>query len=141
MGNMGLTTRELYVLEMACRPVWDAFPNGGTYLVGTAQTGREFRDVDVRTILPDKDFDRLFHGQPELWELMCLTTANWLVQQTGLRIDYQIQRMTQANERHDGQRNPVGMGSREYAGLGDGTDFKDHGEDYLAYRARRKRRR
>jgi hypothetical protein len=46
----GLTTLELHLLEQACQPVWRAF--GHTYLVGTAQTGGKYRDVDVRTILP-----------------------------------------------------------------------------------------
>lgn len=120
-----LTTLELHLLEQACQPVWRAF--GSTYLVGTAQTGGEYRDVDVRTILPDEEFDALF-GAPDrngdlLWSLICTAIGRMLAAQTGLPIDYQIQRMTQANAKYRGQRNPIGSGRRLYAGGGDATGF------------------
>lgn len=138
-GKMGLTTLELHLLDRACDPIWDAF--GSTYLVGTAQTGGAYRDVDVRTILADEDFDRLFSSPTDedgsfehidgaslgtgqaLWSLICRSVAQMLVAQTGLPIDYQIQRMTEANEKYDGPRNPVGRGMRTYAGGGDATRF------------------
>lgn len=123
----GLTTLELHLLERACQPVWDAF--GATYLVGTAQTGGQYRDVDVRTILSDERFDRLFgfdnvdtNGEA-LWALICSAVGRMLTADTGLPIDYQIQRMTEANEKYQGQRNPVGHGHRVYAGGGDATAF------------------
>jgi hypothetical protein len=127
----GLTTLELHLLELACQPVWEAFGtgrSGSTYLVGTAQTGGKYRDVDVRTILPDNEFDALFgaegrNGQA-LWSLMCFAIGRMLADQTGLPIDYQIQRMTEANEKYPGgNRNPIGHGRRVYAGGGDATLF------------------
>lgn len=126
----GLTTLELHLLEQACRPVWEAFGSGrvgSTYLVGTAQTGGKYRDVDVRTILPDHEFDALFrvverNGQA-LWALMCAAIGRMLADQTGLPIDYQIQRMSEANEKYQGERNPLGHGGRVYAGGGDATKF------------------
>jgi hypothetical protein len=122
-----LTTRELWVLDYACGPIERAFAYasfGGTYLVGTAQTG-PYRDVDVRTILDDAAFDALFSNTPPLWELLCLAIGGWLVQQTGLPIDYQIQRMTEANEKHAGPRNPLGWRLRHLAGLGDATNLEE----------------
>lgn len=126
----GLTTLDLYLLEQACLPVWRAFGSGtagSTYLVGTAQTGGAYRDVDVRTILPDDEFDALFGGADRngkaLWSLMCAAIGHLLADQTGLPIDYQIQRMTEANEKYQGNRNPVGHGFRIYAGGGDATVF------------------
>lgn len=127
----GLTTLELHLLEQACQPVWRAFGSGmagSTYLVGTAQTGGEYRDVDVRTILPDDEFDALFGAEgrngKELWSLMCVAIGLMLAEQTGLPIDYQIQRVTEANEKYPGgNRNPVGHGRRTYAGGGDATRF------------------
>lgn len=126
----GLTTLDLHNLEVACQPIWEAFGTGragSTYLVGTAQSGGKYRDVDVRTILPDHEFDSLFrvverNGQA-LWSLMCVAIGRMLAEQTGLPIDYQIQRMTEANEKYQGQRNPVGHGHRVYAGGGDATKF------------------
>lgn len=127
----GLTTLELHLLEQACQPVWAGFgsgTSGSTYLVGTAQTGGKYRDVDVRTILPDDEFDRLFCAEDSngkaLWNLLCSAIGRMLAEQTGLPIDYQIQRMTEANEKYPNQRNPVGHGRRDYAGGGDATAFK-----------------
>ena len=125
----GLTTLELHLLEQACKPVWRAF--GHTYLVGTAQTGGEYRDVDVRTILPDDEFDQRFGMGDDgavdglaFWALVCSAIGRMLTADTGLPIDYQIQRMTEANEKYPGgNRNPVGHGNRVYAGGGDATAF------------------
>ena len=118
----GLTTLELHRLDMACGPVWGAFSD--TYLVGTAEQGGPYRDVDVRTILDDAEFDRLFDGEggQRRWELICMSIGTLLAQQTGLPIDYQIQRQTEANAKHDGPRNPIGR-KRSYAGLGDATPW------------------
>lgn len=116
-----LTTLDLHMLDMACRPVHETF--GHTYLVGTACKGGPYRDVDVRTILADDEFDRIFGGHTGLWSLVCLAIGRMLAQQSGLPVDYQIQRMTEANEKYDGGwRNPVGTG-RTYAGGGDATWF------------------
>lgn len=120
----GLTTLDLKLLDVACGPVWAAF--GSTYLVGSAQTGGAYRDVDVRTILEDSEFDRLFGDEPvgrRRWELICLSVAHLLAQQSGLPVDYQIQRLTEANAKYDGPRNPIGR-RRIYAAGGDATPWE-----------------
>ena len=118
-----LTTLELHLLDMACVPVQAAF--GSTYLVGTAQQGGAYRDVDVRTILEDEEFDRLFGDEAgkRRWELICMSVAYLVTQQTNLPIDYQIQRMSEANAKYDGPRNPIGR-RRTYAAGGDATPWK-----------------
>lgn len=121
----GLTTSETYRLRAACRPLWVGL-GGCTYHVGSSLDG-DGHDVDVRTILDDDEFDRRFGGAlgRRLWSLFCSATAEQLSQRTGLRVDYQVQRMTDANELHgDKQRNPVGMldfDQETYAGGGDAT--------------------
>jgi hypothetical protein len=120
-----LTTTELYHLDVACRVIYRAF---GThpYLVGSAGVGNDgtpYRDVDVRLMLNDEQFD-LACPTRERWELLCLTIGTYLRDRTGLPIDFQIQRTAEANERFNGPRNPLGMG-RAFAGGGDGTpDWK-----------------
>ena len=80
---------------------------------------RDFRDVDLRTILADDEFDALFKDR-EFWSLFCLAVSTYLSQVSGLPIDYQVQRMTQANEKFAGKtRNPMGHGFRLFAGGGD----------------------
>jgi hypothetical protein len=98
------------------------------YLVGSANSEDTFRDVDVRTILDDDEFDVIFGTRPKLWSMVCLAISVYLAEVTGLRVDYQVQRMTEANEKHDRMRNPLGLiveGQlhRQFAGLGDATKF------------------
>ena len=126
-GKTQLTTRELASLNLACLPLSEAFRSmcegpSGVYLVGSCEQGdRDYRDVDVRLIVADDDFDAMF-ARPLLWHIFSWAVAEWLTAQTGLPIDFQVQRMTEANEKFAGQvRNPVGVRARLYAGGGDAT--------------------
>jgi hypothetical protein len=92
--------------------------------VGTAAVGTDFRDVDVRTILADDEFDALFEGREHLWDLLCMSVSLYLSNATGLPIDFQIQRMTEANAAHDGPRQALGINAPpadRFAGGGDAT--------------------
>ena len=120
----GLSTRDIHALDVACTFLVGLFGAHRVYLVGTAQTGGEYRDVDVRAILPDDEFDEMFGGQPVLWSKFCFLASDWLSRQTGLPVDFQVQRRSDA-ERHEGPRNPVGTG-RMFAGGGDATPFTPH---------------
>jgi hypothetical protein len=97
-------------LNMACRALQEAFgAHGGVYLVGSALHTRDYRDVDVRCILEDAEFDRLFPGVSSwpgaspspsydpLWSIVCSSISLYLSQHSGLPVDFQIQRMTAAN--------------------------------------------
>lgn len=123
----GLTTLDLHALDRAVRTILPPDFRRCTYLVGTAQTGGEYRDVDVRTMLADEDFDAIFGTRIDLWESYCFAVAAWLKTATGLPIDYQVQRRTQANEKYStpGGRNPLGLERtvRRFAGGGDATAF------------------
>jgi hypothetical protein len=87
-------------------------------LVGTAAVGKQWRDVDVRLILPDDEFDNLFPpvepGQfPDgLWGLLCAALSELGKLRTGLPIDFQIQRQTYANDRYPGVRHALGLHDR-----------------------------
>lgn len=122
-----LTTADFARLNHACLPLRECFGFGSVYLVGSAGvTGSaDFRDVDVRAILADEDFDRLFGHAGELfWGLFCLGMTEYLCRVSGLPIDFQVQRRTQANEKFgDKPRNPIGTKGRPFAGGGDATQF------------------
>lgn len=126
----------LYALNLSCTLLDRAFDCFGVYLVGSAIERRDYRDVDVRLIMNDAAYDKLFSGNPgeretggaydPLWSLLCLSISTWLTQQTGLPIDFQIQRQTQANATHHGRRQALGVfldypGERP-SGLRDGKD-------------------
>jgi hypothetical protein len=119
-----LTTQELYDLDVACSLIRKAFEP--PYLVGTAGIGgrRNYRDVDVRLILDDAEFDAIIGTNRERWELLSLAIGDYLRQRTRLPIDFQIQRQTEANEKHSKPRNPLGM-TRTFAGGGDATSFRN----------------
>lgn len=122
-----LATHELHSLDAACNLVRRAFGHP-PYLVGSAGLssagdGSPFRDVDVRLILPDDEFAAACPTR-ERWELLSLGIGAWLRERTGLPVDFQVQQMTAANERHGKPRNPLGM-DRVFAGAGDATPFGD----------------
>lgn len=92
------------LLEAFGQWVRDAFGHHA-YHVGSSLHGKTWRDVDVRLILPDDEFDALFPGYrfgnqtDAKWGLLCAALSTLGAQQTGLPIDFQIQSMTEANTR------------------------------------------
>jgi hypothetical protein len=118
-----LTPAQFALLNDACIPVAEAFESS-PYLVGSATERPDFRDVDLRMILTDEEFDHWFGGRVLLWSMVCQAISHYLRNVTGLPIDFQIQRMTEANTKHPTtHRNPMGMRARPYAGGGDATQF------------------
>lgn len=122
MSSSGLTTSEMYHLDEACGLIARAF-DATPYLVGSAErSNARPRDVDVRLILDDAAFAAVCPTR-ERWEALCVSFSAYLHARTGLPVDFQIQRMTEANTRHGGRpRNPLGMG-RAFAGGGDATPW------------------
>lgn len=101
----------LHRLDQACKPLVEVFgPN--VYLVGSVQERKAGvrSDVDIRLILSDKKYDRLMFDQPAGFAtLLDFSIGAYLREMSSLPVDFQIQRRTQANERHAGkQRNPLG---------------------------------
>ena len=104
-----------FKLEQCCQMLTDAFGHYGVYQVGSSLEHPNWRDVDVRYILPDDEFTKLFPLAGAHWEhdprwlILNVAIAEWLRSQTGLPIDFQFQPQTHANERHKGQRNALGL--------------------------------
>lgn len=101
----------LHRLDLACKPIVEAF-DVPPYLVGSYQerTATATSDVDVRLILDDDRYDALMAGAPEGFaSLLDFALGAYLRELTGLPIDFQVQRQTEANTNHGGgQRNPLG---------------------------------
>jgi hypothetical protein len=104
-----LTVSQAYNLNCACQPV--ASIGYGTFHVGSSLTRPDYHDVDLRCILPDDEYDRMFESDRGDQFLAFLNTAisEWIASRTGLPIDFQFQRATQANEKFMGRRNGVGF--------------------------------
>ncbi len=126
-----LGTRDIANLNLACMPIKEAFGHP-PYLVGSSTARADYRDVDVRLILPDEEFDAVFEHREFLWSILCWSISEWLAARTGLPIDFQIQRMTEANEKYPSfathPRNPMGMRGREFAGGGDAKPIMGNAE-------------
>ena len=110
----------IFSLELACQHINAAFDGYGCYLVGSCMERAEWRDVDVRYIMGDEEFSKLFPSVDlstgsAIWEfdprwlLINTSICQWLRTQTGLPIDFQIQPQTFANERHNKQRSAIGL--------------------------------
>lgn len=116
-----LNAADLARLNDACVRITEAF-DAHPHVVGSVNQRADFRDVDVRSILPDEEFDALFEGRAFLWSLLCLSVSEYLRAATGLPVDYQVQKMSVANEKYpEGARWGVGHRARLYAGGGDAT--------------------
>lgn len=103
----------LHRLDLACRHIREVFGGfSGPFLVGSVQerTAGPGSDVDLRLILEDEEYDALMAGTPDGFAtLLDFALAAYVREITGLPIDFQVQRRTEASERHGGkQRNPLG---------------------------------
>jgi hypothetical protein len=82
------------------------------YHVGSSLRTKDWRDVDVRLILPDEEFDERFgriksaDANPKL-AAITLAFAALGKEMTGLPIDFQIQPQTHANEVYPGPRSAL----------------------------------
>jgi hypothetical protein len=120
-----LTVQQYYTLDILCLQVNDAFRSlstdderdwsvGHTYLVGSCLTKPDFRDVDVRFIMSDSYFNRLYpfaddSGFSPYLKLINVGISQWLSIATGLHVDFQIQKQSIANAKHKGLRNAIGI--------------------------------
>ena len=108
---------EGFELELACQQLNQAFDGFGCYLVGSALERPDWRDIDVRLIMGDEEFDALFPGCRERhtwefnprWLIMTISITEWLRKRTGLPVDFQFQPQSHANDRHKGPRNALGL--------------------------------
>jgi len=104
-----------FALTQACQQLNDAFGDYGCYQVGSSLQRRDWRDVDVRFILADTEFRKLFPNAGEHWEfdprwlILTVSISAWLSSVTGLPIDFQFQPQTHANDKHKGPRNALGL--------------------------------
>ena len=108
----------VFLLELACQHVNAAFRSYGCYVVGSSLERADWRDVDVRMIMSDEEFAKLFPDASLVtaswefdprWLLMTTALSAHLSKASGLPIDFQFQPQTFANERHKGPRNAIGL--------------------------------
>lgn len=104
-----------FALARECQQINAAFGDFGCYLVGSALERPDWRDIDVRYIMPDEEFAKVFPDAGQYWEhdprwlLLTVSISAHLSKATGLPVDFQIQPQTHANEKHKGIRSALGL--------------------------------
>ena len=125
---MGVGMPAALLLHEFGSQVWAAF-GCCPYHVGSSlnqKTG--WRDVDVRLILPDAEYESMGFGKPNLphrngkWVAMCRAFSVLGKEITGLPIDFQIQQMTRANEEFPGDRSALGMIPLRFKQMDEGAE-------------------
>jgi transcriptional regulator with XRE-family HTH domain len=105
-----LSPPDLRRLDWACRPIVDAF-GSPPYLVGSTLTRPDYRDIDLRLILPDERVAALDGGEPKVRLLLNVVLSDFVARAANLPVpvDFQIQSMSEANVPKHGARNPMGV--------------------------------
>lgn len=91
----------------------DAFGEMPYHVGSSLREKAGWRDVDVRLMLPDEEWERLQLGDPKLpqhnkrWTALALAWSAFGHALTGLPIDFQLQQQTAANEEFKGQRSAL----------------------------------
>lgn len=105
-----LPPQSLFGLHSAAHEVMKSYDSLGVYLVGSCLRSKDYRDVDVRCMMRDDDFEAMFpkdeNGHRPRWMLTCLSLSAWFRQVTGLPVDFQFQKQTLANEKYPSRAHP-----------------------------------
>ena len=99
-----LTLSQLKRLRIASAVIADTFGEP-VYLVGSSILRRDFRDVDLRVILPDDRYSALPF---KVRGLLAFSVSLYLEQSSGLPIDFQLQCQSESDG-FDGERQPVAL--------------------------------
>jgi hypothetical protein len=95
---------DLYLEEFG-HQLWAAFGETA-YHVGSSVFEKQWRDVDVRLLLDDEDYERMGLGDPAhphenaKWVSLVMAYSALGKAMTGLPIDFQIQQQSYANEHY-----------------------------------------
>ncbi len=93
--------------------LWDVFGHEAYHVGSSLRDKSGWRDVDVRVMLPDSEWESLGLGDPEnphrnaKWCGLVLAFSELGKKMTGLPIDFQIQQMSHANKHDDGRRSAL----------------------------------
>ena len=111
VGGVGMPAT-LYLEEFGMH-LWHTFGKPA-YRVGSSMTSKQWRDVDVRLILDDDEYEKMGLGDPDhphsnpKWVALTLAFSELGRKLTGLPIDFQIQQQSQANRLFPGRRAALG---------------------------------
>jgi len=118
MGRTGIGPQQQLLLDQFGQLIEAAWGETG-YLVGSSQRGeRNWRDIDVRVMLSNDEYARRLgpiwqdgmRHRDLAWRAHMLAWSTLGERMTGLPIDFQVERLSEANAKHlDEPRNPIGV--------------------------------
>lgn len=130
---MGVGQPQGMLLDQFGDVVQAAFGTHSVYHVGSSMGGDKvsWRDVDVRVLLTDEQWKNLGLLEPKeshydlKWRTLCIVFSHYGRHLTGLPIDFQLQRIDEANEEFKGGRSHLGTKTYQTNLIrADGTDEK-----------------
>lgn len=124
---MGVGMPQGLLLQEFGEHIFAAFGHVAYHVGSSLEQKDGWRDVDVRLMLPDEEYEARGFGDPERpqwnkrWVSTILAWSAFGRHLTGLPIDFQIQQQTQANAKERGNRSALFSTSQAYAN----ADFAD----------------
>lgn len=114
---MGVGMPHALKLQEFGSQVWAAFGHPPYHVGSSVRDKAGWRDVDVRLILPDEEYEALGFGKPgqdehnnDRWVAFVLAFSALGREMTGLPIDFQIQQRSHANKAYPRElRSALGM--------------------------------
>lgn len=110
---MGVGMPQALILQEFGEYIWHAFGHI-PYHVGSSLFNKDgWRDVDIRLILPDDEYERMELGKPGeehqnlKWRSLVIAWSTFGRTLTGLPIDFQIQQQTYANKEFSNPRSAL----------------------------------
>ena len=101
---MGVGMPQQILLHQFGKLIFDAFGEWPYHVGSSVFDKAGWRDVDVRVMLDDAEYERVVGGPPvnpplnnKRWCALCLAFSIVGREMTGLPIDFQIQQTTEAN--------------------------------------------
>jgi hypothetical protein len=116
---MGVGFPETLLLHEFGSQVWAAFGDMPFHVGSSLKEKTGWRDVDVRLMLSDEDYESLGLGDPKYphhngkWVALCRAFSALGKEMTGLPIDFQIQQRTLANNQFSSVVEKDGAKTRE----------------------------
>lgn len=108
----------IFNLSNCCHLIQQAYPRSTCFLVGSSLVRPNWRDIDIRCVMPDEDMMRTFGHtdsittmRSPILALLSLSISAWLKQQTGLPVDFQFQSQSRADFETDKPRLILGVWS------------------------------
>ena len=129
IGGVGMPATLL--LDEFGSQIWSAFGHV-PYHVGSSLRQKTWRDVDVRLILSDEEYERMGLGDPKhphqnaKWTSLVLAYSALGKAMTGLPIDFQIQQQTYANTHYKGIRSALGITPLRLAHINTNKDRQEN---------------